>query len=220
MSKGKEHIGYRLMEVIGYSIFYLTSFALLEQRRICYRILDTALDEMIPFCPVFILPYLLWFCFIALTVGWFVLFCEEDEEYYRFSRSLALGCTVFLGISVFFPNGQSLRPMVSQNAGIWEEMVRVLYMVDTPTNVFPSIHVYNALVCCEGLLRQETIQKRVCLRQFLVVLTVSIVLSTVFLKQHTLLDVVGAFLLWELTRKFWAGNPYHERVKKRTRLKA
>ncbi len=220
MSKERERIGHRLMEVIGYSVFYLTSFALLEQRGIRYRILDTALDEMIPFCPVFILPYLLWFCFVALSVGWFVLFCEEDEEYYRFSRSLALGCTVFLGISVFFPNGQSLRPMITQNMGIWSEMVRILYIVDTPTNVFPSIHVYNALVCCEGLLRQETVQKRIGLRQFLVVLTVSIVLSTVFLKQHTLFDVIGAFLLWELTRKLWEGNPHHESVKKRTRLRA
>lgn len=187
--------GKRLTEILGYSVFYLLCFHLLEQRSTRYVILDSPFDHQIPFCPVFIVPYLLWFVYLCFTLGWFALFCTSDEDYYHLSRSLAFGCTVFLLVSAFFPNGQQLRPHLTQQSGLLQQAVRLLYATDTPTNVFPSIHVFNSVVCCEAILHQRQLKQYPLLTGFTVVLTVLIIASTLFLKQHTLLDVAGGLIL-------------------------
>lgn len=192
----------RMGEVVGYTSLYLVGFFLLEGRRTEYLILDTELDAAIPFCPVFILPYLLWFVYLAVTVGWFV-FRSDDEEYLSLSRSLAMGCTVFLVISALCPNAQQLRPLVGHGGGLWMELVRVLYAVDTPTNVFPSIHVFNSLVCCEGILGEKRLGESPFITSGAVVLTLLIIAATVLLKQHTVLDVAGGIVLWRLTSAFF-----------------
>lgn len=195
----------RIMEVLGYCAFYLLSFFLLEQRSVRYTILGTELDRRIPFYPVFILPYLLWFVYIAVTLVWFTL-RAEDSSYYRFTRSMALGCTVFLVISALCPNGQRLRPDILPGGGVLEEMVRLLYRLDTPTNVFPSIHVYNSAVCCRAILGEERLRKRKGLTAVTVTLTLLIIAATVFLKQHTLLDVAGGLMLCALSSGLYYGK--------------
>ncbi|MCQ2443643.1 MAG: phosphatase PAP2 family protein [Oscillospiraceae bacterium] len=193
----------RIKEVVCYSLVYLFSFFLLEQRHVRYSLLDSALDDAIPFCEYFIIPYVLWFGYIGLTVAWFTLFCNSDGDYFRLSRSLALGGTVFLVISAVFPNGQSLRPWLGSCDNLFQEAVRLLYRVDTPTNVFPSIHVFNSVVCCEAIVRQKQLRAHRWLMVSSVVLTVLIVAATLFLKQHTLLDVAGGLLLATVTSRMF-----------------
>lgn len=200
-----KHNSRRIMEVLGYCAFYLLGFYLLEQRRVDYTILGTQLDQCIPFYPVFILPYLMWFGYIALTLGWFT-FRADDDSYYRFTRSVALGCTVFLAISALCPNGQRLRPDILPGGGLMEELVRLLYRIDTPTNVFPSIHVYNSAVCCYAILGEERLRRRRGLAAATVTLTLLIIAATVFLKQHTLLDVAGGLVLCLFTRSLYYGR--------------
>lgn len=183
----------RITEVACYSIFYLLAFRYVEGRHCPLHILNTPLDHYIPFCPVFVIPYLLWFVFVGVVLVWFI-FRGEEGEYRALTRSLAAGCTLFIVISFVFPNVQLLRPEVTGD-GVLEQLVRMIYAADTPSNVFPSIHVFNAVACCIAVLRSKQLQKKRLLRGFTCVLTVLIVLSTMFMKQHTILDVIGALLL-------------------------
>lgn len=100
--------------------------------------------------------------------------------------------TLFLIISTLWPNGQSLRPTHFERDNIFVDMVRNLYSSDTPTNVFPSIHVYNTLGCYIAIRKCEQLKNIKWVQNITLVVTTLIILSTMFLKQHSFLDVIGA----------------------------
>lgn len=60
-----------------------------------------------PFQEIFIIPYLLWFVYIAATVIYFLL--HEDENFNALAGTLALGMTLFLVVSAIYPNGLNLQ---------------------------------------------------------------------------------------------------------------
>ena len=135
-----------------YGIFYLWAFQYLEQRNVKAHIIHLKLDDMIPFCEYFIIPYLMWFLYIALTVGYFAFINKNKQEYYQLIFTLGLGMTLFLVVSYFYPNGQDLRPHLTGD-GFFISLVRHLYRIDTPTNILPSIHVFNSVACCIAICR-------------------------------------------------------------------
>lgn len=184
----------KLLGLIKLTVIYYLVFFLLEQREGRVNIIEVALDRKIPFCEYFIVPYLLWFPYIAICVVYFCLAKGKEKEYDRLIRSLLVGMVVFVLVSLLYPNGQILRPALGGD-NIFEKMVNRLYRVDTPTNIFPSLHAFNSIACCIAVCRNMTGKRYSILRKGTVLLTVSIVLATMFLKQHSILDVLGAILL-------------------------
>lgn len=71
----------------------------------------------------------------------------------------------------------------------------MLYQTDTCTNVFPSVHVYNSIGTHIAIMKSESLRKYKVVRVMSFILMVSICMATVFLKQHSIIDVVGAVLL-------------------------
>ena len=88
-----------------YGIFYLWAFQYLEQRNVKPHIIHMKLDDLIPFCEYFIVPYFLWFAYIAVTVIYFSFINKSKQEYYHLVFSLAVGMTTFLVVSYFYPTG-------------------------------------------------------------------------------------------------------------------
>lgn len=197
-----EKVRKRIFEVVRFTALYLLCFLYVEQRQVRHYIIHTRWDDMIPFCPVFIIPYLLWFVFILACLLWFGMFQSSEREYQAMTRNLAFGCTVFLVISALFPNGQDLRPVLD-GSDVFERLVMQVYRSDTCTNVFPSVHVFNSVACCTAVLRNQRLRSLPMVSGFTVALTVSIVLATVFLKQHTVVDVFGALLLNAVSDKLF-----------------
>jgi len=184
------------MVVPVYTVLYLLAFHLLESRTAHgFHVIHASMDSSIPFCEYFIVPYLLWFFFIAATVLWFMFKDKEKKEYTRLIINLGIGMTLFILISWIYPNGHFLRPEVFPRENIFTDMVRALYGADTSTNIFPSIHVYNSVAAFIAIAHNETLRKKKVVVPGAFVLTVLIILSTVFLKQHTVVDVIGAFAL-------------------------
>lgn len=177
-----------------YGILYMMAFQYVEQRSADLHIIRMKLDDYIPFCEYFIVPYLLWFAYIAATIFYFTFINENKKEYWQLVLTLGTGMTLFIIISLVYPNGQDLRPALTGDS-IFIKLVQHLYKMDTPTNILPSIHVFNSTACCIAILRHEKFQKHKAFLAGTVILTTLIILSTVFLKQHTLLDVIAAFLL-------------------------
>ncbi|MCR5715277.1 MAG: phosphatase PAP2 family protein [Lachnospiraceae bacterium] len=177
------------MPILIFLPIYLIWFKFIElvPFRFCIRT-DLLLDKSIPFIKQFAIPYFLWFLFIPL-VGAYLVFYDK-EEYKRFQALLISGMVFFLILNTFFPTGLILRPAYVAGRDIFATMVRFLYSIDTSTNVFPSIHVYTSVVAYVCMFRSTgTLAcKRSC-RIMVALISVSIILATMFLKQHSVLDV-------------------------------
>ena len=177
-----------------YAIIYLSWFGYLEKTvKRPANLIHMNLDDKIPFCEVFIVPYLLWFVYISAVVLYF--FFKDKQDYYRACTFLFTGMTVFLVVSTLWPNGHHLRPAVMPRDNIFSTMVAMLYKTDTPTNLWPSIHVYNSLGAHFAVFRNEKLHRKPVVHIGSLVLCVSIILSTMFLKQHSVFDVLTAFIM-------------------------
>ena len=176
----------------AYILFYLVTFYLIENwNRLHYTVIHTTVDDRIPFLPVFIIPYLLWFVYVS---GFTLCMLFEDEDsYHQVCTTLVVGMTVFLAVSMFFPNILFLRPETVPGRDVFSYLCRRLYAIDTPTNVTPSIHVYNSICVMIAVWRTNAAQMRSLLKKlFMTVLGFLIILSTMFIKQHSFSDVVIA----------------------------
>ncbi len=177
-----------------YGIFYIFAFVWLESRDVQINIVYSRWDSFIPFCEYFIVPYFLWFVYIGFTIVYFLFFCRKKEESKKFISCFCAGMTAFLWVSYVYPNGHNLRPELTGDS-IFIKAVRFLHWIDTPTNILPSMHVFVTVVCSVALLRQKSLCSRKGFRFTVWVSCILIVLSTLFLKQHSVVDVVFALLL-------------------------
>lgn len=184
---------YKHAWVFAYAIIYLPWFAYLEKTITSkYHIIHIALDDKIPFIEYFIVPYLLWFGFVA--VGGIYFFLKDKTEFYKMAIFAIIGMTAFLIISTLCPNGQDLRPTEFARDNIFVDIVKRLYQGDTPTNIFPSIHVYNSIAVFLAVRNSKHLKGKQLIQWGSFGLTTLIILSTVFLKQHSVVDVIGAIV--------------------------
>ncbi|WP_442600801.1 phosphatase PAP2 family protein [Paenibacillus sp. KN14-4R] len=170
---------------------------------ICYGFLNhggvqvwslmTAFDQSIPFIPAFIIPYLLWYPFI---IGMLVLFFLKNKTtYYLTLLSLCVGLILCYIIYYFFQTTVP-RPQITIDHGLLGTLVNFVYQTDAPYNCFPSIHVMTSYVILRGLSNCPQISR--IIRVSVHIMSWSIILSTLFVKQHVWADIVGAVLLVEI----------------------
>lgn len=138
---------------------------------------------------IFLFHICLWFLYIAVTVGYFLFFNENTTEFWSLILNLAIGMTLFLIVSYVYPNGLNIRPAEFTNDSVFTRMVQFLYRTDTPTNVLPSIHVYNSVAAFSAIHTCKNLQKHKGIHTGSFILTTLIILSTMFLKQHSIADV-------------------------------
>lgn len=180
--------------LIIYAFIYCIWFAFLE-KTVTYppTIIHVWADDFIPFCELFVIPYFLWFAYVSVVV----LYCffKNKPEYFRTCAFLFTGMTVFLVISTLWPNGHHLRPYTMPRDNVFTQMVAHLYRVDTPTNLWPSIHVYNSIGAHLAVTHCSKLAENKVIRIGSFTLCASIILSTVFIKQHSVFDVLTAFVM-------------------------
>lgn len=176
-----------------YAVIYMVWFGYLERTVKHYKLIHVALDDYIPFCEVFIIPYLLWFIYVAVVLLYF--FFKDKDEYFKTCAFLFTGMTVFLIISTLWPNGQRLRPFILPRDNVFTRLVAMIYSTDTPTNLWPSIHVYNSLGCHFAIIKSRHFIKHRGIRFASLILCISIIMSTMFIKQHSVFDVTTAFIM-------------------------
>ncbi len=185
---------YRYPAAITYYLMYLVAFYLLERRApATLHIIHCSIDQYIPFLEIFIVPYFFWFAFTAITV--LVLFAYDREIMFRMVWIGVIGFSIFLFVSYTYPNGLDLRPETFARDNIFIDMVKFLYRIDTPTNVLPSLHVFVSTVAAAAVYRSEVLSKHVIYRRTTAVIAVLIILSTMFLKQHSVVDVSMGLLM-------------------------
>ena len=166
-----------------YLVFYLSVF-------------HCRLDDLIPFCKYAVIPYFAWFVWIPFTL-FYLLWKAPRADFWRLCLPLFAGMTIALAVYVVVPNGLDLRPYRVYGSDFFARTVRQLYATDTATNVCPSIHVFNSVTLMMAYYRSRIFDEphHRWMRPAAAVLCVSIIASTVLLKQHSCIDVVLGILL-------------------------
>ena len=173
---------------------YLLLFFLLEQRPMDhYWATQIALDDLIPVCEWFAIPYCLWYP-LLVGIGLY-LFWKDSPAFRRYMIFLAVTFFASTLIWLLIPNGQDLRPLILPRDNILTRLMAGLYAIDTHTNVFPSVHVVGAVGAALAVWDCASLRQRTWLNVLISVLAVLICLSVVFVKQHGILDLLGGLAL-------------------------
>lgn len=175
-----------------YFFIYMPWFIWLEKTVTTdFNLIYLPIDDKIPFCEYFIIPYYLWFLFVPAVMIYLIFYSRK--EFYEASAFLFIGMTVFLIVCTVWPNGVNLRETIPYRDNIFADIVRSLQNTDTSTNVFPSIHVFNTLGCLIALIKSKGMKGHHLIKILSTILSILIILSTMFLKQHSIVDVIGGF---------------------------
>lgn len=156
------------------------------------RNLTTNMDRMIPFLKIFVLPYVGWYVFIVFTIFYFCL--KDKETYYKILISLYLGLMICYGVYYFYQTTVP-RPVLVEKDFLTQIIAQV-YRLDQPFNCFPSIHSLTSYLMYKGIRHcpAATRLSRLAISGMAFV----IILSTLFIKQHVILDAIAAVLLAEI----------------------
>ena len=142
-------IKYKHALLLLYMCIYFPWFNYLEEHVTNrFHVIHTALDDRIPFLEFFIVPYLLWFFYVAGAVLYFLF--KNKEEYFRLCVFLFVGMTVFLIISTVYPNGHYLRPAEFERDNIFTTLVASMYTIPSasilPCGIVRSFGTKNLCV--------------------------------------------------------------------------
>ena len=170
--------------------------ALEKRTDITFTNIHCIVDDWIPFCEVFIIPYLLWFLYVVVIIVFLYFQKSHLEDYYKCVITLILGMSSCLFVYWIFPNAQNMRPTEFTNPNIFTDIISVIYATDTDTNVLPSIHVYNSIAIHVGLATSHTFKNHKVWKNASLTLCILICLSTMCLKQHSFLDAITALALY------------------------
>ena len=97
-------------------------------------------------------------------------------------------------ICALIPNGQDLRPAVMPRDNIFCDLVAYTYSLDTNTNVFPSVHVVGVIDAWFAIWHTRGLKKRAW-RWSTAVDGVLVIASTMFIKQHAVIDVLAGLVV-------------------------
>lgn len=181
------------------ALFYFAEWFFRPDR---YHVMHCALDDHIPFCEWFLIPYLFWFVYL---VGIHIYtFFKDQRAFQRLMWFIILSYSIGLVFFYCYPTIQLLRPEVFPRDNLLTQMMAAFYRTDTNTNVCPSLHVVGSMAVFYAAKDTKLFEHR-SWRIFFHVTTFLICVSTVFLKQHSAIDVAVGILVSWLT----AGLVYH-----------
>jgi membrane-associated phospholipid phosphatase len=166
-----------------------TFYNLLNNDQRGAQLLITKVDEWIPFVDVFIIPYIIWYPFIFLTLAYI---CWKDRlTYWKTLTTMLLAMLACYFIYFVFQTHVP-RPEL-QGEGFFTTLVKVIYANDEPYNAFPSIHSLTSFLMLYGIMKAKNINKKVVAT--ISITAILIIISTLFVKQHVILDAISAILL-------------------------
>lgn len=178
--------------LLAYWGFYLIYFFLLERLVVPRYILHSSIDDQIPFMEAFIIPYALWFPMLAISQAYFLF--TSKKEFQNLCFFMFTGMTISLLIYTILPNGLELR-VDHYSDNFLGNIVQALQEFDSPTNVCPSIHVASTLAINIVVLKYHDFRHPLLVKGTTTLISIGIILSTMFLKQHSIIDVAAGLAL-------------------------
>ena len=201
-SRCKPHLWYQLYWVIYLVWFFWLDNTITQPK----YIIHAPLDDLIPFNEWFVIPYCSWFLLLVAVTA--LLWWKDTASYDKLCLMMFSGMTFCLIVYMLLPNGLDLRPTVEEigrsNPAMW--VMQLLWKADASVNVCPSIHCQSTACMAIAISESKLAEERPVLRPIALVWAALICLSTVFTKQHSVLDVAAALPLcavgWLLTDRW------------------
>lgn len=154
--------------------------------------LTLPLDARVPFFPpaivVYVLTYVFWAAGFVLIARRGRAACFRSLAGEQTAKLLCLACFLIL------PTAME-RPAVT-GEGVFAALTRLIYRLDDPDMLFPSIHCLDSWFCFRGAMRTRGTPR--WWRVFSLVFALAVFASTLLVRQHVALDVLGGVVVLEL----------------------
>ena len=177
---------------LAFMLVHISLYGILTRVNLPRHLVECSLDRAIPYIPAFIVPYYLWFALVPATLLTYLLL--DRKSFLRLCIIMLGGIVICDIIFLIYPSEVRLWP---EDVGdsIFAPLVALIYAVDRPVNVFPSIHVSTTVAIFLVNMRSKLFRGKHVLKLLSLLVTVAIWLSTMFVKQHSVIDgVAGAAL--------------------------
>lgn len=153
------------------------------------NLVGNVIDTKIPFLPVFFIPYCIWYLMIFIIP--YYLYCKDKDKYIKYTMAYILCSMIGNIVFISYPSTVA-RPTVT-GTDIFSLIAKFIYWIDTPTNCFPSLHcaisMLFILYICESKNTNTITKISVC------IISILIMLSTLFTKQHVVVDFISGDIL-------------------------
>lgn len=150
------------------------------------------IDDVIPFVPAFSVIYLL--AFVQWTVGFILIARDSRELCCRVISGEIISKLICMALLLLVPTTMTRAEIVSD--GFFDTIVRYIYRLDAADNMFPSIHCLESWVCFRGAMQMR--KTGPWYRYFTLLFSILVFASTVLIKQHAVVDIVGGVLTAEI----------------------
>lgn len=195
------HLKYLVGWVVYFALYFITEKFIPPET--CH-VVHSPLDDLIPFCEFFVIPYVFWYFLIVISLVYFALY--NVDSFKRLQIYIIITQIVAMAIYIAFPSRQDLRPASFSNDNLLTRLVGLLYAIDTNTNVCPSLHVAYSLGIASVWLKEKAAS--IPWKIFVVVSVILICLSTAFIKQHSVVDIIAALPVGLLAEGIVYGKSY------------
>ena len=190
-SKLKPHLWFQAYWVIYLIWFFWLDLTIQNPK----YIIHSPIDDLIPFNEWFIFPYCSWFVLLAAVTA--MLWWYDTESYDKLCLMMFSGMTLCLMIYMILPNGLDIRPTAEAigRDNLAMRIMQLIWKADASVNVCPSIHCQSSGCMALAFSQSKLAKHRPALKAVAWVWAGFICLSTVFTKQHSLIDVVCGLVL-------------------------
>jgi len=197
-----------LLGWVGYFALYLLTENLIPPER-CH-VIHSPLDDLIPFWEGFVVAYVFWYVLIVGSLLFFLLY--EVDSFRRLQIYIIVTQVVAMAVYILYPSRQDLRPAVFPRENVFTWVLGIIYSVDTPTGVFPSLHVAYSLGIASAWLKSRAASPWV--KGFVTAAALVICVSVAFVKQHSVLDIFSALPLCLLAEAVAFGDWWRKRLRR------
>lgn len=181
------------------------------------KVLLSPIDQVIPLIPSMSIPYLGWYPYIFVAMAFL---CLKDRSIY-FKILISMNISLIFCYIIYY-NFQTtvIRPVIFVTN--WtEQLLQTIYRNDPPFNCFPSIHCLHSYLVMRGAWLSKNISN--VTKSTFTIISITIILSTLFIKQHVIYDAFAAILLGEVIFCFIYGvsvlnGNKHKRLRQHLRL--
>lgn len=170
------------------------------------------LDDVVPFCEWFVIPYVGWYFLIVVSLGYFALYHIDNFKGLQTFIMVTQGLAVIWYI--VWPSRQDLRPDLDtlgrENVLTW--IMSIIYGADTNTGVCPSLHVAYSIGIASAWLKEKSAAWYV--KTIVVIFVILVCLSVAFTKQHSVVDIFAAIPVCIVAEIVAFGGYYKKKWKK------
>ncbi len=198
-----------LLGWVGYFLLYTLTENLIPPEK-CH-VIHCALDDLIPFCEGFLVFYVSWYVLIVVSLLYFLRW--NVSGFRKLQIFIMITQAVAMLIYILWPSRQDLRPEAFPRQNFLTWVMGIIYAFDTNTGVCPSLHVAYSIGIASVWLREKEVKP--LLRGLIALLCVLISMSTAFVKQHSVLDILAALPLGLLAEALVYGRWWKERLGKK-----